>query len=218
MHKCTKEQLNHWFLAISAGSQIFSPYSHLPHTEPADQVDQSRGDAGPEHCVAGEVIPHQDGGVPLYGLLSVGLTRQGSLSTYYSWLAKSYLYLSGEDDSNDKTVDGDSLTEDDRDQVLSFDPWSLDAAAHNGGPGGVDPQGGPHNREADGEADTDAGPHIGRGLAEEPTEVDPLPSPSEDVVESDDCEDEPQEGDDVAVHILGVARGGVDGLGRHHLD
>ena len=55
--------------------------SHLSDTEPADEVDQPRGDTGPEHGVAGEIVPHQDLLVPLYGLLSVGLGRLSEFST-----------------------------------------------------------------------------------------------------------------------------------------
>ena len=42
-----------------------------------------------------------------------------------------HLNLSRQDDGNDEPVDGNCLTEDDRDQVLGFDPWGLHASADN---------------------------------------------------------------------------------------
>ena len=61
--------------------------SHLSDTEPADEVDQPRGDAGTEHGVAGEIVPHQDLLVPLYGLLSVGLVRLSQFTTVHLTLS-----------------------------------------------------------------------------------------------------------------------------------
>ena len=94
-----------------------------------------------------------------------------------------YLNLSGQNNSNDESIDGDSFAENDGDQILCLDPGSLDAAAHDGGAGGVDAEGGAHHGEGDGEADPDTGPHVGRGLAQEPAEVQPLSSPGEHIVQ-----------------------------------
>ena len=42
-----------------------------------------------------------------------------------------YLNLSREDDGNDEPIDGNCLAEDDGDQVLGFDPWSLHTPTNN---------------------------------------------------------------------------------------
>ena len=36
-----------------------------------------------------------------------------------------YLNLSRQDNGNDESIDGDCLAENDRDQVLGFNPWGL---------------------------------------------------------------------------------------------
>ena len=41
------------------------------------------------------------------------------------------LNLSREDDGNDEPIDGNCLAEDDGDQVLGFDPWSLHTPTNN---------------------------------------------------------------------------------------
>ena len=65
--------------------------------------------------------------------------------------------MSRQNDSNDESIDGDSLAEDDGDQVLGLNPRRLDAAANDGGSGGEDTEGGTHNRQGHGQAhfDTD---------------------------------------------------------------
>ena len=88
-----------------------------------------------------------------------------------------------ENNGNDESVDGHRLTEDDGNQILGLDPGSLDSPAHDGGAGGVDPKSRPNNRETDGETDTNTGPHVGRGLAQKPAEVQPLSSPGEHIVQ-----------------------------------
>ena len=67
-----------------------------------------------------------------------------------------YLNLSGQDDSNDESIDGDGLAEDDRDQVLCLDPGGLDAAAHDAGAGGVDSKGGAHHGQRHGQTHANA--------------------------------------------------------------
>ena len=92
--------------------------------------------------------------------------------------------MSRQNDSNDQSIDGDRLAEDDGDQILGFDPWGLDASAHDRGASGVDAEGGPHHRQGDGQPHPDAGPHVGRGLAQEPADVQSLTAPSEDVIKN----------------------------------
>ena len=42
-----------------------------------------------------------------------------------------YLNLSRQDDGNDESIDGDCLAENDRDQVLGFNPWSLHTSTND---------------------------------------------------------------------------------------
>ena len=44
-----------------------------------------------------------------------------------------YLNLSGKDNCNDEPVDSNCFTEDDRDQILGFDPWGLHTSTDNAG-------------------------------------------------------------------------------------
>ena len=95
---------------------------------------------------------------------------------------KSYLNLSGEHDGNDQPVDGNSLAKDDRDQILSLDPGSLDTTTHNGGAAGVDAQPGSHHGEGHSKPNPHRCPHVGGGLCEEPSKVNSLPSSSKKIV------------------------------------
>ena len=97
---------------------------------------------------------------------------------------KSDLNLSGEHDGNDQPVDGNSLAKDDRDQILSLDPGSLDPTAHDGGAAGVNAQPSPHHGEGHSKPHPHRCPHVGRGLGEEPSEVNSLPSSSKKIVEN----------------------------------
>ena len=63
--------------------------------------------------------------------------------------------MSRQNDSNDESIDGDSLAEDDGDQVLGLDPGRLDAAAYDGGSGGVDTEGGAHHGQGHGQSHSD---------------------------------------------------------------
>ena len=42
-----------------------------------------------------------------------------------------YLNLSRQDNGNDESIDGDCLTENDRDQVLGFNPWGLHTSTND---------------------------------------------------------------------------------------
>ena len=64
--------------------------------------------------------------------------------------------MSRQDDSNDESIDGDGLAEDDGDQVLGLDPGGLDAAAHDAGAGGVDAEGGANHGQGHGQTHPDA--------------------------------------------------------------
>ena len=97
---------------------------------------------------------------------------------------KADLNLSREHNGNDQPIDGDSLAEDDRDQILSLDPGSLDPTTHNGGAAGVDAQPGSHHGEGHSEPNPHRCPHVGGGLGEEPSEVNSLPSSSKKIVEN----------------------------------
>jgi len=53
--------------------------------------------------------------------------------------------LAGHDNRDDEPIDGDSLAEDHRDQVLGLDAGGLHSAPHDGGAGGIDPQPGSYH-------------------------------------------------------------------------
>ena len=62
-----------------------------------------------------------------------------------------FFNLSREDDSNNESIDCDSLAEDDRDQVLGLDPWGFDTSAYDGSSGGVDSHSGSDHTEIESE-------------------------------------------------------------------
>ena len=85
--------------------------THLAHADAAHEVHEAGGQPGGKHGVAREVVDGHHLGAHGVGVEGLDLTR--------------------EHDGDDETVDGDSLAEDDRDQVLGLDPRGLDATANN---------------------------------------------------------------------------------------
>ena len=85
--------------------------AHLTHADAAHEVHEAGGQPGGEHGVTREVVHGHHLGAHRVGVKG--------------------LDLAGEHDGDDEAVDGDSLAEDDRDQVLGLDPRSLDATANN---------------------------------------------------------------------------------------
>ena len=129
-----------------------------------------------------------------------------------------YLNLSSENNGDDEPVDGDSLTEDDTDEVLSLDPGSLDSPSDDADPSGVDAQGGPNHGEGDTETHSYQGPHVGRGLGEEPANVYPLPPACQEVVKGQQGQEKGQQGPhSPRVHLpIAVARVGNSLTGHHN--
>ena len=62
-----------------------------------------------------------------------------------------FLDLSREDDSDDESIDCDSLAENDWDQVLGLDPGGLDSSAYDGSSSCVDSKGGSDHTEIESE-------------------------------------------------------------------
>ena len=85
--------------------------AHLAHTDAAHEVHEAGGEPGGKHGVAREVVQGHHLGAHRVGV-------EG-------------LDLAGEHDGDYEAVDGDSLAEDDGDQVLGLDPRGLDATANN---------------------------------------------------------------------------------------
>ena len=65
----------------------------------------------------------------------------------YRLLYQESYQLSRQHNCDDESIDSDGLTEDNRDQVLGFDPGSLNTSTNDGGASGVDPQSRSHHTE-----------------------------------------------------------------------
>ena len=81
------------------------------------------------------------------------------------------LQLSSHNNSNNQSIDGHSLAEDDRDQILGLNPGSLDTTADDRDTGGVDAESSADNGKGHGKANSDGGPHVGAGLHQEPSKT-----------------------------------------------
>lgn len=95
--------------------------------------------------------------------------------------------LSGEHNSDDESINSHGLAENNRNQVLGFDPGSFDTSADNGGASRVNAQSGANHGQGDREADAQRGPHVGRGLCQKPSDAQSFTTTSQDVVEN--CQD-----------------------------
>lgn len=91
-----------------------SPAANLAHTDATNQVDHACGNSSSKHGVSREPVPGLD--------LEVSFSKGRGVS----------LELSSKHNSNNQSIDGHSLAEDDRDQVLGFDPGCLDTATDDG--------------------------------------------------------------------------------------
>ena len=93
--------------------------------------------------------------------------------------------MSGEHNSNNKTINSHGLAENDRNQVLGLDPRSFDTTANDRGTSGVDAQSGADHGQGDCEAHAQGCPHVGRGLSEEPSNAQSFTTTGQHIVQ--DC-------------------------------
>lgn len=122
--------------------------SDLTYAETTDQIDNTSGEAGAKHGIAREPISVDDGVSSRGRGVGLDLTRQ--------------------DDGNDQSVDGDSLAENDWNQIFRLDSWSFDTAANDGGSSCVNAKSGSNDRQGNCECNSQRSPHVRRGLRQEP--------------------------------------------------
>ena len=94
--------------------------------------------------------------------------------------------MSGEHNSNNKTINSHGLAENDRNQVLGLDPRSFDTTTNDRGTSGVDAQSGTNHGQGDCEAHAQGCPHVGRGLSEEPSNAQSFTTTGQHIVQ--DCQ------------------------------
>lgn len=139
--------------------------AHDANADATEEVGEADSQTGSEHGVTSLVVPGPDG--------------LGGCSTEVLCHVADY---NGHDDA----VDRHCFTEDDANQILGFDSWSLDSTTKDARASDVDPPGCSHHRQRDGQANAQIGPHERWGLQQEPCYVEAETEVKYGVAETDD--------------------------------
>lgn len=131
-----------------------------------EEIDEADGESSAKHNVTSHEVVAANAVALRHGLGGEGLQK--------SW----------QNNRCNQSVNGDSLTEDNRDEIFCFDSWRFDTSAHDRCAGSVDSQRSSDDWESHGEGNSETGPHIGTCLREEPTDGNSFTLSREDMVEN----------------------------------